>query len=181
MKRLKYTMLLALIIFSINSQGDIIITEQPTKHKHIITNLTDYPDVVVFVKYGLKGVPKLANMGFARVPKDGVIKKHLYSEMELYAVKKEYLENREDEDIDWKDKQNVIRSNMTILPDYEKTGLENIPEVKHEYEIMGFKDTSMVVFKTKEIYRYNESLHQADSIQYFKYEGDLAKLQKKFN
>ncbi len=179
MKRLKYAILLLLIILTTNSQGDIIITKSHTRNSHKIINLNDYPEITVFVVYKDKNFPQFAHMGFSRVYKSGVIRKHVFCSMELFAVKKEYLENVDDKDIDWEDKKNVIKSNITILPDSDKTDLQDIREAEHSYNIVGFSDTTMVLYKAKQVCKYKNK--QPDLVQYCDYEGDLSKLYQNFN
>ena len=178
MKRLKVAIILLLIILTTNSQGDIIITKSRTDNRHKIINLIDYPDITAFVVYKDKNLPQFAHMGFSRVYKDAVIRKHLFCSMELFAVKNEYLKNREDKDIDWEDKKNVIKSNVTLLPDSDETDVKDVREVEHSYNIVGFSDTAMVLYKAKKVYKYKNK--QPDLVQYFDYEGDVSKLHQDF-
>lgn len=181
MKSLKYSILLVLTILTINTQGDIIISKTGTVNKHRIINLTDYPDITVFAVFKDEDLPQYAHMGFTRVyqERNGVIMKHIHCSAKLFAVKKEYLKNRDDKDIDWEDKKNVISSNITILSDYDKTALKGIREVEHTYEIVGFNDTTMVLHKTKQVFKYWEK--KADLVKNYDYEGDLSKLHQTFN
>lgn len=179
MKSFKYAILLFLIILTTDSYGDIIITKPETRNIYKITNLDEFPEITLFAVYKDENLPQFAHLGFSRVNEDGVIRLHVFHSLELIAVKKEYLKNRENKDIDWNDKTNVRKSNITIQPDYDKPELKDIREVEHSLKIVGFSDTTMVLHKTKQVSKYRNK--KPDLIQYFDFEGDTSKMSQGFN
>ena len=171
MKRLKYAILLFLITLTTNSQGDIIITKPLTRNTNKIVNLNDYPEITLFVVYKNPFNAKYKHLGFSRVLQNGLINKHIFCQMEIFAVKNNYLKDKEDKEIDWEDKRNVTKSNITLQPDLEEAEIPGIREIEHDYTIVGLNDTTMMLQKTKQIFKHTENL--PDSIKYIEYEGNL--------
>ncbi|MDD5186253.1 MAG: hypothetical protein PHS84_13415 [Paludibacter sp.] len=175
-KRLKYAILLLLAILTTKSQGDIIIAGQPAAIHARIINLNDYPDIAVFSVWDCLAVPKPIQSN--RVESGSWIRMHILCPITLYAVKNKYIENLDVKEINWKDDQNILKSNLTIegtTSDLPKS----VRVVEIDYKIAGFNDTLMVLYKSKQVYKYGK--FQPDSVKYFDYEGDLSKIRQNFN
>ena len=188
MKSIKFAILLVLIILTGNSQGDIIVTKTiPTSHQ--ITNLKDFPDVTFFAVYNSANF-----ISFSRTPKieklveDRSIGPGGYlasSSAEIYAVKNKYLTGKKNEDIDWHDKRNVMKSNIVIPYYFDNIGqseLKDIRLIENKYTIAGFNDSMLVLYKSEVIYKFKDFQKiNLDSVIYNEFDGDAATLDKTFN
>ena len=203
MKKFKCTLLLFLTVLTINSYGDVIITQrQPVKICVKINNLTDYPDIVII---GINDclAASMSKKAFIVVP-DSFLVIHKACPLKLYAVKKSYFEKKGINKIKWGKDKNVIESNIifseNVLEEIENKGeIVNSPKTDNDgnivvwggggrlhtkemiFNIAGFDDTSMIMYKTTQIDKYDKNNGgRPDSVRNFNYEGDLSKLQKGF-
>lgn len=131
-----------------------------------ITNLNDYSGIsLIGYIYGI-------------MPSDNYIidstclsKGYKFSSFDIYAVKADYLTNKDVTEIDWSEDNYSVKSNIAIEP-YAGYYHDSIPidKIEEYYKILGFTDTSVVIFKWKELYGFNNG--SADSIVTHDYNGD---------
>ena len=201
MKKTKCTLLLLLVILTINSYGDIIMPQrQPVSVYVKINNLNDYPDIVII---GLNDCLAASNSNKAFIVEpDSFLLIHKSCPLKLYAVEKSYFEKKGIEKIKWGEDKNVRESNLIFSekvleetenmgevvssPDTAETdgvivvwgvGRRAVHTKEMTFNIAGFDDTSMVMYKTTQIDKYHR---RSDDVRNFEYEGDLSKLRKEF-
>lgn len=150
-----------------------------------ITNLKEFSDIVILeIVYnrGSKEIHRLKSDGCLFEGYSGC-----YLE-DIYAVRKDYLsqkkKNKYGKDInylynyDWSKDNNAVKSSIEI-----HTGariLENSDPttfIEEFYRIIGFTDTSVVIFKWKEVKTFNNGMPA--SIKTYTYDKDTTKLYKK--
>lgn len=97
--------------------------------------------------------------------------------MTIYAVKKDYLKNKDVDDIDYDHESNVRKANLTIDTKYYKDDYKDLT-IEMGINIAGFSDNNLILYKSYLKLKYWNNT--PDSIQYFKYNGDMSKLKKEF-
>lgn len=135
-----------------------------------ITNLTDYPDIsLIGYIYGV-------------MPSDNYIidstclsKGYKFNSFDIYAVEKDYLTNKDVTEINWAEDKYSVKSNIEIEP-YAGYYNDLIPidKIEEFYKILGFTDNSIVIFKWKEVFGFNNG--STDSTITYEYTGDITTL-----
>jgi hypothetical protein len=135
-----------------------------------ITNLSDYPEISLLgIIYELQG-----GIGDAYIVNSDVCLNRGYRmcKFEIYAAKNNYLAGRNLIETDWESNENALLSSIPLEPYkgyvYDSNPLNKIEEY---YKIAGFTETSIVLYKWKEIMQYNNGLE--DSVKTFEYNGDI--------
>ena len=147
MKKVKYTLLIALAIISIKLSGDVIIIDyQPAKVCVKIGNISDYPDIkIVAVHEPLTGFSKPV-VEIVDSKKCTEIRKAC--SLVFYAVKKDYLKKKGIKKIDWKKDKNVRKSYLTFNAKDWKSWYDNVEMMEINFYIMGFKDNEMIIYQS---------------------------------
>jgi hypothetical protein len=176
MKKVKFTFLF-LVIICASVSGDIIPSGTPAKICVRIKNLDDYPGIAVILVSDCSGWNTRSrtytnSYKVYRVSSDSSLE---LCRPLLYAIKKGYVETREWIKINWETDKNVLKSNLTI-----KSGIlyneQNIREIDIDLKIAGFRNDSMILYKSKQVYKY--TYNRPDSVQTLNYTGDLSTLHK---
>ena len=157
------------------SYGDVI---DPNTH-HVakcvkITNIDDYPDVTL-IGYGVEVMPITT---YIISSSTCLWKGYKFNMLHVLAVNKSYLETKVLTETDWLNDGHAIASNIQIDPEggyvYDENPLSAIEEY---YKIVGFSSTNVILYKWKEVTKYNNGL--ADSIKTFTCKEDVTKLSQK--
>jgi hypothetical protein len=171
MRPIKAFLLITGLLMTMTSYGDVIISGTHYVEKCIkITNLADYPDISLLgIIYELQG-----GIGEAYVVNPDVCLQRGYRmcKFEVYAVKNDYLAGRNLLETEWEGNENAFLSSIQLEPYkgyvYDSNPLNKIEEY---YKIAGFANHSVVLYKWKEINKYNNGLE--DSVKTFEYDGDI--------
>jgi hypothetical protein len=175
----KYTLVLIIGIVLLNSDSfcDIIITDTHFVNSCIkITNADDYPNIS-FIAYAEGSTP--TGNKIYEVSSRKCLKGCRYCKFSIYAVKKDYIADKNIKRISWPKNKNALKSNITIelYPEY----LENpnpITSVRQYYKIAGFTNTSLILYKWKEVFKFDDG--RQDSTEIYNYEGDASMLSQDF-
>lgn len=142
-----------------------------------ITNLEEYPEIALlaFVKTydGTSYVYQVrSNQCMTKGNKNNTFS--------LYAVKKSYLVGKVISTLDLPNDKNAIKTNIPLDPPdndgYYTNDQSQISNLQYLYKIAGFTDTSMVIYKSKEITKYSNG--RLDLVKNFAASGDLIMLAK---
>lgn len=176
MKTLKYSLILLLVVLTTKLQGDIIIVKEKYAGTYVgVGNLDDYPNIEIIGYIEGLGFPKKRERAH-RFSSFYNIKIPKTCSLTFYAVKKKYLKKKGIENIDWKNDKNVIKSNLRV--NAKKTNrFEQMGSVSMKFDIAGFISDSIVMYKSQQICKYN--FGKPESVEKFKYKGDLSKLRKR--
>jgi hypothetical protein len=157
------------------SHGDVI---SPNTH-HIakcvkITNIDDYPEVAL-IGYGVEVMPITT---YIISSTNCLSKGYKFNTLNVLAVNKIYLESKELTKTDWLRDINALPSNIQIDPEGGYIH-DSIPlsAVEEYYKIVGFSQSNVILFKWKEVTKYNNGLD--DSIKTFTCTEDVSKLNQK--
>jgi len=175
MKTCKPLLLLLFLFIGRMSYGDII-----PEHFHFvdkcvkITNVDDYPDISML---GYLRVVNGINHTYVISASECLTKEYKYNMLDLFAVKKSYLSGKDLTSIDWSKDNHAVKTNIPIecyawpLPDSI-----HVSAIDEFYRIVGFKTDSVVLYKWKDIYKFNNG--KADSINNYSFSGDSTKFSK---
>jgi hypothetical protein len=174
MKKLRSIAIIVLVIASNVSYGDMI--PENTTYVGVcmqITNINDYPDISLLVRnsivYNSSYSSNIINSNscFSSGSK--------YSYITIYAVKSSYIADKTVTSIDWSKDKNALKSNITtFLHSNYMSGMSTVDSIKQYYKIVGFTDTSVVMYEWKEITKYNNG--QADNVVLKSYQGNAGSL-----
>ena len=174
----KFIYLLVLIPFSISklSFGDVIVIGVHYVEKCVkVTNIEDYPEVSL-----LGFVPPSAAPYDTYIinSKDCLTKGHKYNDFNVYAVNKEYLIGKDIKKLDLPRDPNASANNIHIEL-YGGYLNDSIPisGIEQYYKIAGFSTTSVILYKWKEITKFNNG--KPDSTSTYTYQGDSSQLYQK--
>jgi hypothetical protein len=101
-------------------------------------------------------------------------------EFYIYALSKEYLKGKDLQKIDFAKNPNALASNIRIVPfnGYLNDSISiSISEIHQYYKIAGFSKTSVILYKWKEVNKFNNG--KPDSTSTYAYEGDASQLYQK--
>lgn len=156
-----------LLLFTQSGYCDITPENSHRVNKCVkFTNIEKYPDY--FLMAYVEGVNGQKNDLYLIKPDECLDKGYKFNRLLIFAVKKNYLQTKDVESIDWKNDSNVIRTDLTI--DCEGGYLENsnpIVSIQEFYEIIGINDTVCSIYKKAEIKKFNNG--QPDSVVSFQY------------
>jgi hypothetical protein len=159
MKPIKILFLIAGLFMTMASYGDLIIPNTHFVDKCIkITNLSDYPEIsLIGIIYYLQG--NSIEDAYLVSSDLCLYQGYRMNKFEIRATRNDYLAGRNLKETDWTSNENTLLSSIPILtsggyfPD--SNPLESIEAF---YKIAGFTDTSVVLYKWKEIMCYNNGL-----------------------
>lgn len=175
MKIVKLFLLWFGLIMVMKASADVIIIDLHVVNKCIkITNLNDYPEIsLIGICYSLPGK---GNNNVYLVSTDMCLftTNHL-NKFEVRAVRNDYLTGKNLEETDWASDEHALKSSICFAPYSESVPDSNpLTGIEEFCQIVGFTDSSVVMYKWKEIRRYNNGL--ADSVKTFEYSGNLQSL-----
>lgn len=112
------------------------------------------------------------------ISSDNCLKKgYKFNTLEIFAVNSDCVEGENVDDINLSNEVYAYKSNIDINPHggyyHDSIPIERIDEF---YEIVGFTETSVILFKWKQITQYNDG--SSDFVETFVYEGDNSELMK---
>jgi hypothetical protein len=178
MKLYRFALLISFLLLGKISYCDII-----PENSHavdlcaVITNLSDYPEISLLgYVTGPTGVIPTYQINAT----DCLQKGYKYNTLYIYAVKNCYLSGKDITTIDWTKDCNALKSSIDIEPFGGYVDDSNPINAKEQfYKIVGFTDTSVVIFKWKEINKFNNG--KADSVKLYSYSGDVTVLSQEIS
>jgi hypothetical protein len=174
MKPIKMLLLIPGLFMTMASYGDVIISNTHFVDKCIkITNLSDYPEIsLIGIIYSLQG-----NIEDAYLVNSDICLHRGYRmcKFEIFAAKNDYLADRNLIETDWTSNENAFKTSINLEP-YKGyvSDINPLEGIEDYYKIAGFTDTSVVLYKWKEIMQYNNGLE--DSVKTFEFNGDTQSL-----
>jgi hypothetical protein len=174
MKKYRFLLVIAFLILSKISYCDVINIGSHAVTKCIkITNIEDYPEISVIGQTG-NTISWNYIVTSAECLTGGTSMDNFY----LFAINKTYLNGKEVKEINWLKDKNAIQSNIQISPRRDVIN-DSIPikSIEQFYQIIGFTEKSVVLFKWKEISKFSNS--KEDSIINYTFDGDISKLSQK--
>jgi hypothetical protein len=139
-----------------------------------ITNLTDYTDISLLgYVTGPKSIPT-----YLITSSECLVKGYKYNTLNIFAVKNSYLSDKDITTIDWLKDNSVIKSNIPIesFGEYLSNSIP-ISAINQFYRIVGFTETSVVLYKYMEVNKFNNG--KSDSVITYTYAGDSTLLSQK--
>ena len=102
-----------------------------------------------------------------------------YNEFKIYAVPADYLTGKDIETMDLPNDPVAIKANVRFDPwRFICPGNSPLKKVEQYGKIMGFTDSTVVLFEWKEVMQYYGNW--PDSVRYFEYDGDTSALSQEF-
>jgi len=184
MKRVKYTIVLLLVMLTVRTSGDIIInTYSPVKVCVRIENLKDYPDIVVV---GLSDcITVFSNPKVEIIDSCSCVEVHKACPLTFYAVKKDYLEKKGIKNINWKKDKKVRKADKTVNANKVSVHYPNVEISEQNFFIAGFNENSMVIWHISQTNKFSHGT--PDIVDRFLHPGfdlptvqESLKLQKSF-
>jgi hypothetical protein len=162
------------LIIVMKASADIIVPDAHQVASYItISNLDEYPEIsLIGAIYPWQG-PIIS--AYVIEPNTWLARGSRMTRFEVFAVRNNYIAGKSITDIDWASDINAFPSSIDL-----ETSLGWIPNsnplvtTESYFKIAGFTDSSVVMFKWKEIRKYNKGL--ADSVKTFEYSGNLQSL-----
>lgn len=173
MKKNIFLFVITLLILSKTSYCDIIPFGRHAIIKCIkITNTEDYPE------NSFIGYDKGFYVSCELISSECLSAGYWTRKSCIFAVNKTYLIGNEINKIDWENDKNIVKSN-TYLNLYHDVVDDSIPiySLIQFYKILGFTDSSVVLFKWKEVEK--DINGKVLSENEFTYDGDISKLAQK--
>jgi hypothetical protein len=174
MKLLKFLIIVPCLLITHVSFADIIDGGSSYSYQEkcaMVTNLSEYPEIsLVAVNYSFYGEPESVNIV---KPGECVVKSSNNYRFEVYAVRNDYIAGKRLMQIDWGSDKNTFRSSLSL----EAASYTSIHKTENYYKIVGFTETSVVLFKWKEVVRYNYRSADASSKEtIFEYDENMPSL-----
>lgn len=170
MKPIRHLTILLILVISQNGYCDIIPNNSHFVDKCVkITNVGEYDN---FVMLGYIWYVGNYHQDTYEVSSDECLTKgYKYNTLRLFGLKSDYISGKDIDNIDLPSDVNALETNIEINP-YAGYYHDSIPidKIEEYYKILGFTDTSVVIFKWKEVYGFNNGL--ADSIVTSDFNGD---------
>jgi len=143
-----------------------------------IININDFDSLVLL---GWKWFPGNYLEGVYEISSESCLNKgYKFNRFEIFAVHRSYIIGKDIVQIDWPNDKHALHSNMSIDPYYGYVNNWNpLNRVEEYYSILGFTDDSIVFFKTKEVFGYNNG--SADTEVNYEYTGDPTLLNQKIS
>lgn len=120
-----------------------------------IINIDDFPDYAIFAC--TTGPTQKGVEYYLIKPKDCIEKGYKFNRLYIMAGKRSYFEYRPMGPIDWLNNRNIIESSISI--DSGGGNISNdsaISSIEEYYEIVEITNTNFVIYKCKELIRYND-------------------------
>ncbi len=173
MKIFKLCLIIILSHLWRNSYGDIIPPNSHIVNKCVkITNVNDYPDISLL---GVTTCMAFCPQVYVIEPATCLTKGYKLNCLMIYGVRKSYLAGKDITSIDWSKDAHTFKTNVEIDPagDYADNA-NSIYSIDQYYKIVGFTDSSVELYKYREVdYYCNGSIAV---ISTGKYSGDSSKL-----
>jgi hypothetical protein len=179
MKATRMFPIVAAMLFLVNAYGDVIPENTHYVSKCIrITNLSDYPGVSL-LGFGLRFGGSNGYYSYLISDSACLYKEYKLDDFHVYAVQSSYLEGKDVENLELQNDPDVIRADAIINPSGEYYDDSNpVSSIEQFWEIIGFTDSTVVLFKWKEISGYNDGTPSLTDV--FNYEGDTSLLSQEF-
>lgn len=176
MKTVKLLLLWLGLIFVMKTSADIIIiSDTHVVNKCIkITNLSDYPEIsLIGILYSYH---ENGNTDAYLVNSDVCLyRRYKMYKFEIRAARNDYLAGRNLAETKWASNENTLLSSIALEPNSGYVTDSNpLSDIEEFFRIAGFTDTSVVLYKWKEIRKYNNGL--ADSVKTYEYTGNVQSL-----
>ncbi len=153
MKKLKFLLLIPLVLLTTKLHGDIIIVEpKPAKIYVRITNLNKFPDIAVIGLSDCLAVSR-SNKAF-RIKSNSYLKVNKACPLSLYMMKMHYFKQIELDNIDWDKDKNVQKLNLTIKAKSFITTDYNSLDI--DFNLASKDKTIYYLYKTKMTYKYQD-------------------------
>ena len=159
---MKSKLLLILVILTACMYGysNIIVVTHRNPNARVmvkIENLADFPDIVIV---GVNDCMTRLSRPVATIVDSTFMEVHRVCPLVFYAVRKDYLEERGINRINWRrtdSNSNVMRADRTFdATRLEPTGHQNVETVKISFVILGFDDESMVLSHKSNYYVFGD-------------------------
>ncbi len=173
MKTYKLYLFLVLCILYKNAYCDVV----PSNSHYVtqcvqIINVTDYPDI------SLLGVINCLADGQSTYligPTTCLNKGYWHNCLTVFGVNKSYLAGKDITKIDWCKDKNAFKTNIQMEPGGGYADNSNlIYSIKQYFRIVGFTDSSVVLYKCLEVDYFNNGSIAVNTVG--KYSGDSTKL-----
>jgi len=141
-----------------------------------IINVDDFPEycLLAYMSYPTGG------RNIYIINSKTCLEKGYHYSLNILAVKKEYLAKMDLNTTNWLKDKNALKSNIFIDSDGGYESNDNpISSIDAYYKIVGFTDTSVILYKCKELlrfidgrpaliktYKYDDGLSQIDNVEY---------------
>lgn len=140
-----------------------------------ITNIEEYQEIALL---GFIESRVGSNQIYLVSQSKCLTKGYKFNTLELYAVKKTYLEGKDTSKLDLPNDKNAVKTNIQINPYYGYISDSNpLVSIEQYYKIVGFTESSVIIYMWKEISKYNNG--QKDQVKTFDYTGDVSILSQK--
>jgi hypothetical protein len=177
MNRYSRLIVFAFLLLSKISYCDVIAIGSHTASMCVkITNINDYPEISLIGTHEDGGCP--CKTSYEIVSSECLHAGSQFDSHNIYAVKKTYITGKDIKIIDWPKDKNALKSNIYINP-RRVVVVDSIPiySIEQFFKILGFTETSVILFKWKEVTMDNNG--DLLSENEFNYDGDLSKLSQK--
>lgn len=173
MKTYRLYLFIVLYLLCRISYCDIIPSNSHYVNKCVvITNVNDYPDISLL---GVTNCLAFCPTIYVIEPTTCLEKGYKLNCLTIYGVSKSYLEGKDITTIDWSKDKHAFKTNIQIDPGGGYADNSNvIYSIKQYYRIVGFTDSSVVLYKSKEIDYFCDGSIVVSSLG--KYTGDSTKL-----
>lgn len=140
-----------------------------------ITNISEYDNLVMLGYIWYIGNYHLDTYEISS--SECLTKGYKFNTLRIFAVEADYIASKDINDIDLPNDKHALETNIKIDP-YAGYLNDSIPidKIEEYYKILGFTDGSVVIFKWKEVFGFNNG--SADSIISYEYTGDINLLYK---
>jgi hypothetical protein len=174
MKKYRHIVVFVFLILSKLSYCDVIPANCHSATMCVkITNIDSYPEISLLGFY-IDGVCPCKTT-YEIVSSECLHAGSQFDSHYIYAVKKSYITGKDIKTINWTKDINAVKSNIYINPRRVLVPDSlSIFSFEQFYEIVGFTDSSVVLFKWKEITKNNDGNLYSYKEYYF--EGNLLKL-----
>jgi hypothetical protein len=166
MKRLKYILILLLAVNSAGLHADIIMIENPKAMIYSrITNLNDFPDVVVV---GVTDCVTLNTRKASRINHNQFIEVQKPCTVSLYVMKSDYFNNNKLDKIDWDNDKNVQKLNLSLSErDFNSN---TFISATVDFNLANHQDSVYYLYRTEMAYKYKIDSRRTkpDSVLHFK-------------
>lgn len=141
-----------------------------------ITNLEDYPHVSLIGSVETMSGDKYT---YQISSTDCLYIGYKMEVLTLFAVSNTYIGGKNVEKLNLPGNKNALISNVAIVPvGYYAANSNSISSTQQFYKILGFTDSTVVLFKWKEISGYNDGT--PEKTEFFDYTGNLSALTQEF-
>lgn len=156
------------------AKGDVIPPNSHYVSKCVlITNISEYVDVKLLGYVRFIGNEHIDT--YVINQEECLTKGYKFNTLEIYAVHSTYINGKSLGGLDLPHDKNALKSSIDINPYYGYVDNSNpLCEVNEFYKIAGFTPTSVVLFKWKEIRRFNNGT--PEQIDEYSYDDDVNSL-----